>query len=104
MLHSCEHENIIRLVHHSDTDASYRIVTELVCGGELFERIVQRDHYSEREARDTVGVLLSVLQYLHGIGITHRDVKPENILLCSDGPDAKIKVGSCMLSLNNFLR
>ena len=59
------------------------IVTELVAGGELFDRIVAKTQYTEKEARDLVRTLLETMAYMHDAGIVHRDLKPENLLLCS---------------------
>jgi serine/threonine protein kinase len=60
------------------------IVTELVAGGELFDRIVAKTHYTEKEARDLVKMFLETMMYMHEAGVVHRDLKPENLLLCSD--------------------
>ena len=58
-------------------------MTELVAGGELFDRIVAKTHYTEKEARDLVKMFLETMAYMHGKGVVHRDLKPENLLLCS---------------------
>lgn len=57
------------------------MVTELVEGGEMFDRIVAKSSYTEREARDVVRVVLETIAYLHDSDIVHRDLKPENLLL-----------------------
>lgn len=44
-------------------------------GGELFDRIVQKVVYTEKEARDLVTVLLEAVKYCHERGIVHRDLK-----------------------------
>ena len=56
-------------------------MTELVQGGELFDRIVSKSHYSEKEARDLIKKLLETLAYMHENNVVHRDLKPENLLL-----------------------
>ncbi len=54
---------------------------ELVVGGDLFDRIIQKGKFSERNARHVMRQLLNAVKYLHERGIVHRDLKPENILL-----------------------
>lgn len=61
--------------------SDFYIVTELVQGGELFDRIVSKSHYTEKEARDLIKTLLETLAYLHESNVVHRDLKPENLLL-----------------------
>ena len=61
-------------------------------GGELFDKIVSKTFYSEREARDVVFTLLSSIEYCHNRDIVHRDLKPENLLLASTTDDAAIKL------------
>ena len=56
---------------------------ELVAGGELFDRIVAKTQYTEKEARDLVKVFLGAMAYMHDHGVVHRDLKPENLLLTS---------------------
>ena len=58
---------------------------ELMRGGELFDRvtftqIVDKDHYSEKEAADTIRPIIDAIKYCHDMGIVHRDLKPENLL------------------------
>lgn len=84
------HPNIIRL-HDVYEDKQYIfIVTELVGGGELFNRIVGRSRYTESEARLVMAPLLESVAYLHRLGIVHRDIKPENILCGEKLNDLKI--------------
>lgn len=63
----------------------------MVKGGELFDRIVQKTNYTEKEARDLIKVCLETLAYLAENGVVHRDIKPENILLFSNNTDTDIK-------------
>lgn len=74
------HPNIIRLNDVYEDRQHIFIVTELVTGGELFNRIVGRARYNEAEARLVMRPLLESVSYLHRLGIVHRDLKPENIL------------------------
>lgn len=60
---------------------------ELVDGKELFDKIVERGQYSEKDAANIVRQIISAVEYLHERGIAHRDLKPENLL--SSGADEK---------------
>lgn len=91
ILKHLDHEHIIRLYTTWEEPKQYLIVTEIVLGGELFDRIVNKSHYSEKEARELIRIMLSTLEYIHRAGVVHRDLKPENLLLCSEENDHDIK-------------
>ncbi|CAN0468583.1 unnamed protein product [Discosporangium mesarthrocarpum] len=86
------HENIVKLFDFYEEKHFYYLVMEILNGGELFDRIVLRQYYNEKEARDTLVVLLHAIQYCHERDIAHRDLKPENLLLVSEENDASIKL------------
>ena len=81
VLKEMNHPNIIRLYDTFDEKDYYYLVTEKMMGGELFDRIVQKSYYNEKEARDTSVVLFEAMQYIHSKKVAHRDLKPENLLL-----------------------
>lgn len=68
------------------------LVLELMVGGELFDRIVEKEHYSEKEASDTIKPIVDAIRYCHSMGIIHRDLKPENLLYGSRDGCAIIKI------------
>jgi len=84
-----QHRNVLRLIEIYETDNALSLVMELVNGGELFYKIVDKGSYSEREARDIVRQLVEGVDYLHSKGIAHRDLKPEN-LLCSESEEGVV--------------
>lgn len=86
------HPHIIKLFEVFEEGAEFYIVTELVQGGELFDRIVSKSHYTEKEARDLVKLFLETMAYMHESDVVHRDLKPENLLLTSEDNDANIKI------------
>jgi serine/threonine protein kinase len=63
-----------------------------VTGGELFDRIVAREFYTEHDAALVIAQLLSAIVYLHNLNIVHRDLKPENLLLKSKTDDIEIRI------------
>jgi len=88
------HPSIIQLVDVDDMQESncIRIVAELCEGGELYDRIQQKGHYPEAEAKTLVRNLLEAVAFIHSKGIMHRDLKPENILLVSKSDNTNIKI------------
>ncbi|ETV96076.1 CAMK/CAMK1 protein kinase, variant [Aphanomyces invadans] len=92
VLKEMDHPNVIKLhAVYSEPDL-FILITEFVEGGELFDRIVDKTFYTEREARDVVKGLLEVTAYFHAANIVHRDLKPENILLVHRDDDANFKL------------
>jgi len=81
MLH-VEHPNILRLKEIVDTATQFHLIVEYMDGGELFDQIVKRGSFGEKDASKIVKQLLCGISYLHSLGVAHRDLKPEN-LLCS---------------------
>jgi len=95
-----EHPNIISLheVFEDKTTKKIYLVMELVTGGELFDRIVEKGSYSEKDASELIAKVISAVRYLHKKGIIHRDLKPENLLYASADEDAEIKLADFGLS------
>ena len=68
------------------------MIFELLEGGELFDRVLKRKRYTEREAAIVMKQLLEALQFLEEKEIVHRDLKLENILLVNEEDDCLIRV------------
>jgi calcium/calmodulin-dependent protein kinase I len=81
ILRELEHDHIIHLFEVFKEQKYYFLVTELLEGGELFDRIVLKEAYNEKEARNVCKVLFEALAYCHQKHIAHRDLKPENLIL-----------------------
>ena len=81
-----EHDNILRIFDYSgsDTERCY-IVTEFVDGITLQDLLNERARFPS-EVTAQVGIKLAkALSYAHGLGIIHRDLKLENVMLKRDG-------------------
>ncbi|KAJ1402431.1 kinase-like domain-containing protein, partial [Ochromonadaceae sp. CCMP2298] len=87
---SLHHRSVVRSFDFIETPTSrFYVVMEQVQGGELFDRILKKKHYTEKEARDLVVVLVG---HCHDNRIAHRDLKPENLLMTSKEDDADLKL------------
>lgn len=53
---------------------------EMLDGGELFDKIVEREYFTETDGAAIFRTLVFTMNELHKIGIYHRDLKPENII------------------------
>ena len=81
-----------------ETDKILYLVLELLTGGELFDKIIAKGHYSEADALAVTRTLLESIKYLHSRGVAHRDLKPENILLKDKSNSSAIKITDFGLS------
>ncbi|XP_004600822.1 ribosomal protein S6 kinase alpha-2 isoform X3 [Sorex araneus] len=75
-----QHPNIITLKDVYDDGQRVYLVTELMRGGELLDRILRQRCFSEREASAVLCTIARTIHYLHSQGVVHRDLKPSNIL------------------------
>uniref|UniRef100_A0AAY4DPH7 Ribosomal protein S6 kinase n=1 Tax=Denticeps clupeoides TaxID=299321 RepID=A0AAY4DPH7_9TELE len=75
-----QHPNIITLKDTYDDGKSVYLVTELLKGGELLDKILRQKFFSEREASAVLHTITRTVEYLHAQGVVHRDLKPSNIL------------------------
>ncbi|XP_030527752.1 calcium-dependent protein kinase 24 [Rhodamnia argentea] len=91
MRHLPRHPNIVSLKEaFEDRDAVY-IVMELCEGGELFDRIVARGHFTERAAVAITRTILEIVRVCHDHGVIHRDLKPENFLFADSSESSPLK-------------
>jgi calcium/calmodulin-dependent protein kinase I len=98
VLKRLKHANIVALQEVFEDKTKVFLVMELVTGGELFDRIVEKGSYSEKDAADLIKQVLSAVAYMHEEGVVHRDLKPENLLYYSPDADSKIMISDFGLS------
>ncbi len=61
------------------------VVTEYLRGYTLAHLLTSVRPMSEKDAIELAGRICEALSYMHGQGVVHRDLKPQNIMLCYDG-------------------
>ncbi|CAA0816813.1 Calcium-dependent protein kinase 6 [Striga hermonthica] len=91
MHHLSGHKNIVTIKGAYEDPLYVHIVMELCAGGELFDRIIQRGHYSEHKAAELTKIIVGVVEACHSLGVMHRDLKPENFLLVNKDDDFSLK-------------
>ncbi|KQJ86709.1 calcium-dependent protein kinase 27-like [Brachypodium distachyon] len=99
MHHLAGHPSIISIRGAYEDAVAVHVVMELCAGGELFDRIVRRGHYTERQAAELARVIVAVVESCHSLGVMHRDLKPENFLFVGNEEDAALKTIDFGLSM-----
>lgn len=88
LLRSLRHRCIVTCLGAFEDDTDVHVVLENCSGGDLFDLIKDRGRLDEATAKSAMHSLLSALAYCHERGVSHRDVKPENIGLTHTGEQA----------------
>ncbi|KAL7195039.1 hypothetical protein ACSBR1_035291 [Camellia fascicularis] len=91
MKHLPKDSSIVSFKEACEDDNAVHLVMELCEGGELFDRIVARGHYTERAAAAVTRTIVEVVQLCHRHGVIHRDLKPENFLFASKKENSPLK-------------
>lgn len=99
MQHLSGQPNIVEFRGAYEDRQSVHVVMELCAGGELFDRIIAKGHYSERDAARICKDIVNVVHACHFMGVMHRDLKPENFLLASKDEGAMLKATDFGLSV-----
>ncbi|XP_071871208.1 calcium/calmodulin-dependent protein kinase I isoform X2 [Bombus fervidus] len=98
VLRRLTHPNIVQLLETFEDKHKVYLVMELVTGGELFDRIVEKGSYTEKDASGLIRQVLEAVDYMHDQGVVHRDLKPENLLYYNPDEDSKIMISDFGLS------
>ncbi|XP_013780769.1 serine/threonine-protein kinase H1 homolog [Limulus polyphemus] len=92
VLRRVNHPNVIRLIEVFESNEKIYMVMELATGGNLLDRIEAHGYFMESEAAQVLQMMLNGVSYLHSLGITHRDLKPDNLLYYHPGNDSRIMI------------
>ncbi|KAM7264612.1 hypothetical protein ACFE04_002295 [Oxalis oulophora] len=99
MHHLAGNPNVISIKGAYEDPLAVHVVMELCAGGELFDRIIQRGHYTERKTAELTRTIVGVVEACHSLGVMHRDLKPENFLFVDEKEDSLLKTIDFGLSI-----
>ncbi|KAL5582680.1 hypothetical protein UlMin_015122 [Ulmus minor] len=99
MHHLTGQPNIVELKGAYEDKHSVHLVMELCAGGELFDRIIAKGHYTERAAASLLRTIVQIVHTCHSMGVIHRDLKPENFLLLNKNENSPLKATDFGLSV-----
>ncbi|CAK81360.1 unnamed protein product (macronuclear) [Paramecium tetraurelia] len=107
ILKELDHPNIFKLHELFQDEKNYYLITEYLEGEELFDKITNLKHLTEKMAADYMRQILGAVVHCHEKKIVHRDLKPENIIFSSKKPNSNLKIidfgSSCKIENNQFL-
>ncbi|GAA0153752.1 non-receptor serine/threonine protein kinase [Lithospermum erythrorhizon] len=99
MHHLAGHQNVISIKGAYEDAVAVHVVMEYCAGGELFDRIIKRGHYTERKAAELTRIIVGVVEACHSLGVMHRDLKPENFLFVDQKENSLLKTIDFGLSM-----
>ncbi len=86
-----DHPAIVDVVDFGKLDGGRAyLVMKMLRGRSLAEHLAEHGRFSPAAVRDLLGPVLEALVAIHGLGVTHKDVKPSNIF-CVQRPDGSIE-------------
>nr|CAD7425033.1 unnamed protein product [Timema monikensis] len=100
ILRELDHPCVVHMEVLQENDRMVYIVLELMEGGDLFGMLTPYNKLNESTSKLMFYQVVLAVQYLHQRAITHRDLKPQNILLASRKPETLYKVADFGVSKN----
>lgn len=85
ILAKISHPNIVKLFYSFHDHEKIDFILEYIPGGEIFYHLSSRSRFNEDETAFYLAEISLALKHLHELGVVYRDLKPENVLLNSEG-------------------
>lgn len=98
LLRKLNHPCIVRMHYNYSNSNAIAIFLDFMAGGDLLDRIQQMRYLPESLTKCLFYQICCGVEYLHQQGITHRDLKPDNILLASSERETLIRISDFGLS------
>jgi len=96
-----DHPNLVRAYDAGQVGGRYFLAMELVVGADLHQLVGQLGPLRVPDACEVVRQAARGLQYAHQHGLVHRDVKPSNLIVASDGTVKLLDLGLARLAGSN---
>jgi len=77
-------EGVVNMIDVYETSKKVEIIMEFIKGGELFDKIIELEYYSEKDAAALVKQICQAVSFCHSKNIVHRDIKPENLMFADE--------------------
>ncbi|MBW4595040.1 MAG: protein kinase [Brasilonema angustatum HA4187-MV1] len=74
------HDQIPRLLAYFDENHEFYLVQEFIEGHPLGDELIPNQRWSESQVIELLVEVLGILKFVHGQGVIHRDIKPDNII------------------------
>ncbi len=94
VLQMVHHPNILQVYQIIESEDKCYFMLEIAENGDLLDYINSRGRIPEEEARSVFKQMTSAIDFCHSIGVVHRDLKCENVMISRD---MQIKVGGKFL-------
>jgi calcium-dependent protein kinase len=99
IMKSLDHPNIIKFYETYQDQKYFHLVMEYCKGGSLLDKQIEKGKFTEPYTAKIMEQIISVVEYLHFNGISHRDLKPDNFLFTNRKEDSEIRIIDFGLSI-----
>lgn len=93
ILQRVKHGFLLQLARTFETAGSIYILTELITGGSLYDQLGRMGVLTRKQCQFYIGALALVMEVVHEQNIVYRDLKPENVMLDTQGYPKLIDFG-----------
>lgn len=99
--HQVTHRNVVRIYDLGDAAGTKFITMEYIEGSDLRSIVLEKKKFTPEEAVDVMSQVCRALEAAHGVGVIHRDLKPQNIMRDNAGRVVVMDFGLARLIESN---